>query len=678
MISRVLILSLLTVMNPVHVLANQRIDKTEEVAASGKALYSVSDKEILEIFFRTFFEKSQGGYVLYGSKPICAEGVLPKETSLFMLGDDQHKSNIIFKEGYKIWNKIPCENQKYFVHLCEKLSYGWQHLLLINREEFIKVVKENLPLFQYVLGPDVSPEKLFEKLMDPEESFASIFQDNKVLIGIVLGFGTQNALHVSREENIGDSLAKPEKLPYRSLIDRSKEAKKRGENNWKTKEVAPGFGHSSLEEELGHLNETIFVSKDLVDKTPLVIPWFGCLKNRETQQLLKGYTKTRSKIHDLIKDDRFLEKVLVRFLEKDVTKVVSDLSSIRRTARFGEFGGSSSGPAVMDRDAGCVPDTPKERSIADGLLEWPSKFTKPGGASYTHRDSAFIGGLSPSSVIAQAINEGLPEHDEEWVASFIDGMQSHQKGEPLLPSHQWYDLLGSYQESKKALEAKQNLMESEQFFSDLSRRKDLIALVPGKLFYKVLKAGKGQAIETIYSVVEMGYVIKDHSGAVRSATQASDKDSIDLSTLIVGLSSGMKGMVIGEKREIYIHPCLAYGETSNFSPNTGLVIEVTLQGIDVQEREKKELSLIHLELLAADANESEVNKTFQSLRRQVASQLGARTWNHFRKGQKAGYSLSAITQALIQESKNEASHELSPEADDWLNQVHWRIYHPTD
>ncbi len=56
--------------------------------------------------------------------------------------------------------------------------------------------------------------------------------------------------------------------------------------------------------------------------------------------------------------------------------------NIRRTARFGEFGGSSSGPAVMDRDAGCVPDTPKERSIADGLLEWPSKFTKPGGASY--------------------------------------------------------------------------------------------------------------------------------------------------------------------------------------------------------------------------------------------------------------------------------------------------------
>ncbi len=59
-----------------------------------------------------------------------------------------------------------------------------------------------------------------------------------------------------------------------------------------------------------------------------------------------------------------------------------NLLDIRRTARFGEFGGSSSGPAVMDRDAGCVPDTPKERSIADGLLEWPSKFTKPGGASY--------------------------------------------------------------------------------------------------------------------------------------------------------------------------------------------------------------------------------------------------------------------------------------------------------
>ena len=51
--------------------------------------------------------------------------------------------------------------------------------------------------------------------------------------------------------------------------------------------------------------------------------------------------------------------------------------------RFCEFGGSSSDPDVKDRDAGCVPDTPKEGSFADGSLEWPSKFTKPKRGQYS-------------------------------------------------------------------------------------------------------------------------------------------------------------------------------------------------------------------------------------------------------------------------------------------------------
>ena len=620
--SKALFLSLLIGMNPAHMLSVQPIEKTEVGAASLDASHPVSEKEILDVFFRALFEKSQGGYVLYGSKPICGEGILPRETRLFMLGDDQHKNNITFKEGVKTWKRLPCQGKKYFVHLCEKPSYGWLHLLLINREAFIKVVKENLPLFQYVLGPDVFPEKLFEKLMDPKESFASTFKDNRVLIGIVLGFGTQNALYVSREENIEESLEKKEKLPFRSVMDRSKENKKWGATDWKTA-AAPGFGHSSLKDELDHLNETLFVSKDLVEKQPLLIPWFGCLKNRETEQLLKGYTKTRSRIHDLIKDDRFLERVLTRFWESDASNIISDLSS-------------------------------------------------------TYRDSGLNPGLGPSSVIAQAIYQGMPEHDVEWIASFIDGMQSQQRGEPLLTSPQWIDVMGDYQQTKEALEAKQNLTGCEQVFSDLGRREDLIALIPDKLYYRVLKTGKGQAIETTHSIVEMDYVIKDHSGAVLAAAQSSDQDSIDVATLVMGLSSGMQGMSMGEKREIYIHPSLAYGETSNFSPNTGLIIEVTLRGIDHQEKEKKEPALIPLNLLAADTNESEIRKNFQTFRHQVASQLGARTWAHFRRGQNAGYSLSAITQSLLQLSKDEVIYELSPEADEWLTQVHWRIYHRAD
>jgi pentatricopeptide repeat protein len=64
------------------------------------------------------------------------------------------------------------------------------------------------------------------------------------------------------------------------------------------------------------------------------------------------------------------------------TIVKGQTSTILRPLRFCEFGGSSSGPDVEDHDAGCVPDTPKEGSFADGSLEWPSKFTKTKRVQY--------------------------------------------------------------------------------------------------------------------------------------------------------------------------------------------------------------------------------------------------------------------------------------------------------
>ena len=56
----------------------------------------------------------------------------------------------------------------------------------------LDIVKSNLPLFQYILGPEVTPEKLLTKLTDPNESFHNVLNENKTLIGILLGFGTHN------------------------------------------------------------------------------------------------------------------------------------------------------------------------------------------------------------------------------------------------------------------------------------------------------------------------------------------------------------------------------------------------------------------------------------------------------------------------------------------------------
>ena len=57
----------------------------------------------------------------------------------------------------------------------------------------------------YVYGPQISAKKL-RALESTNEDFFSFMRNDKVLIGILLGFGLENALYVSRAEQIQESI----------------------------------------------------------------------------------------------------------------------------------------------------------------------------------------------------------------------------------------------------------------------------------------------------------------------------------------------------------------------------------------------------------------------------------------------------------------------------------------
>lgn len=287
--------------------------ETSPIPQKQEAL-SISEYAILDSFFHVLFEESQGGYVFYGNKPICAEGILPKEENLFMVGGLLHRHSVVLKEGLRVWKNLNLENKNYYIHCYEIPSYGWQQILVINREEFIKTVQKNLQLFQYVLGPKLTPNRFFEQLIDPKESFSSLFKDDKVLIGILLGFGTQNALHVGREENVSEEL-------FRNKHPSSQQG-------FRSVGETPSFGFSSLDEELKQLNEGLYNSNQLVPTSFPAIPWFGCLKTAETKQLLKSYTKSRKTIQKTLRAPNFLEEVLTRISgKKDIRDIVLSLST---------------------------------------------------------------------------------------------------------------------------------------------------------------------------------------------------------------------------------------------------------------------------------------------------------------------------------------------------------------
>ncbi len=223
----------------------------------------VSKRAVLDVFFRVLLEESQGGFVLYGSKPACIEGILPSEENLFMVGGILHRRIIVLREGLRVWEKIPLKKnrQRYFIQSYKPISYGWEEVAVVNSDEVVKSVRDNLPLFQYILGPKTTPQGVLCDLTNCDRGFSPSLKHDKVLTGIILGFGTQNALHVSHQEILEDKLYRTEKIP---LI--------------------------SLSHELDELEKETLVSKDIVPKAIPGFPWFGCPRGPETKKLLDRYS----------------------------------------------------------------------------------------------------------------------------------------------------------------------------------------------------------------------------------------------------------------------------------------------------------------------------------------------------------------------------------------------------
>ncbi len=158
---------------------------------------SADELAVLEIFFRTLLTESQGGYVLYGNKPSCIEGFANREEGTYFLANWVHVFTTKLKEGALIWEKLGLNKyyKNYLLYVYEKPVDEWRHLVLVNKQSLLLIIEANLPLFQYVLGPKVTPNELLDALSNSKGNFDSVLNYDRALIGILLGYGTQNALH---------------------------------------------------------------------------------------------------------------------------------------------------------------------------------------------------------------------------------------------------------------------------------------------------------------------------------------------------------------------------------------------------------------------------------------------------------------------------------------------------
>ncbi len=162
--------------------------------------------------------------------------------------------------------------------------------------------------------------------------------------------------------------------------------------------------------------------------------------------------------------------------------------------------------------------------------------------------------------------------------ALVLGMKESTEGEAApLSEDECLQALSILQEETLVAEAEENLQEAIAFLDSNAAAADIVVLEEGKLQYKTVKEGSGNAVATYNSPI-LRY--KGHYLNGKLFGDSCSEEMISLDEAIPGLSKGVIGMREGEVRTLYIHPDLAYGRSDLTAPNALLVFEVEVLKAD--------------------------------------------------------------------------------------------------
>ncbi len=584
---------------------------------------SEQNKIVLKEFLRTLLENSEAGYVLYGKKPVCINGFNLKDR--FRLETEAHKISVYLREGARIWKKFNLgkDGSNIIVHVYDNgdsLVKNWVHVLVINRELCINTVNSNLPLFQYVLGPDMTAPGLLEQLIDPKQTFHGVLKNDKVLIGILLGFGTQNALYVSRLEDLEDSCLEVDIPPYKSRVSENvqknpylKDIVLLSEYSKEdTKNLKPSFGYATIPQEIAQLHEKIEVSSQkLAQRSPHYI--FGRLKDdRETEKLILELEETQNQIAEKLRCPNFLFETLTEILPKEIF--------------------STENEAPLQRSLFCF-----RKDVNDQL----------------------------KNIVALSIFENLENENDDYIEAFFRGMKDANQ---LKPCGKNRPRTIDYQINKILIKAKENVTRCNEKFSQIHQDKKYFCLVPFKLYYRTLQQGSGEKlleqtnVELHYSIMANDQLLGDTNGLSKE---------IDLSQTIPGFAHGVKGMCVGEVREIIIHPSLGYRLYTTLEK--GVDLKAVVQLVKIMDTPSKQFPELLYDDFLQDI-QLDIDEIYKEQTKDVGYFFGYKSWEHYKHG-KAYYNLNQIFE-IIQNVRNGVVVQIPPSIDiqEVLSQLHWNIY----
>lgn len=279
-----------------------------------------SEYEALDRFFKMGIEEEGYGYVLEGVKPIAVRTFYALSqfpfTKNLKYAEREFTNTLLLLDALPVWNKF-CSQQKHFALKAVPFAPNSPSLEVqfINIPKLKEIIETNIDLFRYVLGPNLKSDQLVGQIAFSPASLKDILHDDRVLEGILLGFGTYNSLIGGRLDTIdGFSLTKdfPPFLPKCQPTDHPKELglyyleHAGGDDSSFRHELQQSQNFSIVREELEAMSEPLPPS--LTEK-PVFI--FGPFKGGSSNQpLFSRLQQAQKQTKALLKKKNLLDRVL--------------------------------------------------------------------------------------------------------------------------------------------------------------------------------------------------------------------------------------------------------------------------------------------------------------------------------------------------------------------------------
>lgn len=500
-------------------------------------------KQLLDRCFRDLINDHEVGYVLFGTKPICYFQ-FSHANSTSDIGADSHRFENRIKEGLRVWATLsPSIKREFrirFIADAPGPNTQCMEVLVINHDAVRKVVNENLSLFQYVLGPNVCPEIILEALSSSKHSLYHHLNHDNALVGILLGYGRDNALAVAREEAIhaaflnapqppfAQAAYPPALVGYRDAIFSMPLFYREANRQRYVPNVS--LGHVSLEEEYKTLQGTSQISSQ---RLSTYRPWFifGVrTKNQEDAKAkLLALEEEQYQLIRLLESENLLSQILDKFgLDADSLPQNVDLTPLT---------------ALSCEELSSF--------VAEEML-------------------LYLKGI------------GIPYRE-----SLLDGISraADISSNPKALSKRGWELREQYYNNMTRQPIIAELKKTQKFFQTLSTAKNMVSVVPDKVYYRILKEGEGAIVTSEVTAVTAACTI---APGIDYGEETFKTDAVvlalpcpmNLQTVIPGFAFGIQGMRVGEVRELFIHPDYAYGICTTLPQGSWWRAKVQLTDID--------------------------------------------------------------------------------------------------